>query len=274
MRYGSNQMRYAAVYILLTFFVLLFLNVYTTETSQQVFYRSKHTAMMDKILLVSAAVGEQEVLNADTARNAIEPLGNLKVARLIVTDDSGRMVYDSLDSDISPHFCLYPEVVQALQGNDVIAIDYQDSVMVSRAAAPILNRNSLTGCAYILEYDAEQGQLISSLQANIFSVTVLLILVVAIFTLACAKAFTQRLRQIMESMQIIREGNYTHKVKMGGHDELTVLGHEFNALTKKLRHSEERQRQFISDASHELKNGRDAPVIGIMPVTTNRFIIT
>ena len=133
MRYGSNQMRYAAVYILLTFFVLVFLNVYTTETSQQVFYRSKHTAMMDKILLVSAAVGEQEVLNADTARNAIEPLGNLKVARLIVTDDSGRMVYDSLDSDISPHFCLYPEVVQALQGNDVIAIDYQDSVMVSRA---------------------------------------------------------------------------------------------------------------------------------------------
>ena len=53
LRYGSNQMRYAAVYILLTFFVLLFLNVYTTETSQQVFYRSKHTAMMDKILLVS-----------------------------------------------------------------------------------------------------------------------------------------------------------------------------------------------------------------------------
>ena len=253
MRYGSNQMRYAAVYILLTFFVLVFLNVYTTETSQQVFYRSKHTAMMDKILLVSAAVGEQEVLNADTARTAIEPLGNLKVARLIVTDDSGRTVYDSLESASSPRLCLYPEVVQALQGNDVIAIDYQDSVMVSRAAAPILNRNSLTGCAYILEYDAEQGQLISSLQWNIFSVTVLLILVVAIFTLACAKAFTQRLRQIMESMQIIREGNYTHKVKMGGHDELTVLGHEFNALTKKLRHSEERQRQFISDASHELK---------------------
>ena len=253
MRYGSNQMRYAAVYILLTFFVLVFLNIYTTETSQQVFYRSKHTAMMDKILLVSAAVGEQEVLNADTARTAIEPLGNLKVARLIVTDDSGRTVYDSLESAASPRLCLYPEVVQALQGNDVIAIDYQDSVMVSRAAAPILNRNSLTGCAYILEYDAEQGQLISSLQANIFSVTVLLILVVAIFTLACAKAFTQRLRQIMESMQIIREGNYTHKVTIGGNDELTALGDEFNDLTERLQTSEQKRRRFVSDASHELK---------------------
>ena len=246
-------MRYAAVYILLTFFVLLFLNIYTSETSQQVFYRSKHTAMMDKILLVSAAVGEQEVLNADTARSAIEPLDNLKVARLIVTDDSGRTVYDSLNGSSAPRFCLFPEVVQALQGNDVIAIDYQDGVMISRAAAPILNRNTLTGCAYILEYDTDQGQLIRTLQMNTLTVTVLLNLVVIVFTLFCARAFTRRLRRIMESMRIIREGNYAHKVKMGGHDELAVLGKEFNALTKKLRQSEELQRQFVSDASHELK---------------------
>ena len=253
LRYGSNQMRYALVYILLTFIVLLFLNIYTSETSQQVFYRSKHTAMMDKILLVSSAVGEQEVLNAETARAAIEPLGSLKVARLIVTDDSGRMVYDSLGHEDGPRLCLFPEVVQALQGNDVIAIDYQDGVMISRAAAPILSRNVLTGCAYILEYDAEQGQLIRSLQTNTLTVTVLLILVVIIFSLICAKAFTRRLRRIMESMRIIREGNYTHKVKLGGHDELTVLGKEFNALTEKLLRSEELQRQFVSDASHELK---------------------
>lgn len=253
LRYGSNQMRYAAVYILLTFFVLLFLNIYTSETSQQVFYRSKHTAMMDKILLVSAAVGEEEVLNADTARSAIEPLDNLKVARLIVTDDSGRTVYDSLNGSSAPRFCLFPEVVQALQGNDVIAIDYQDGVMISRAAAPILNRNTLTGCAYILEYDTDQGQLIRTLQMNTLTVTVLLNLVVIVFTLFCARAFTRRLRRIMESMRIIREGNYAHKVKMGGHDELAVLGKEFNALTKKLRQSEELQRQFVSDASHELK---------------------
>jgi len=246
-------MRYASIYIILTFCVLLFLNIYTTETSQQVFYRSKHTAMMDKILLVAAAVGEQEVLNEGTAKAAIEPLGKLSVARLIVTDASGRMVYDSLSDASRAELCLFPEVVQALQGNDVIAIDYHDGVMVSRAAAPILSYNTLTGCAYILEHDAEQGQLIRTLQYNILTVTVLLIVVVVIFTLFSVRAFTRRLRRIMESMRIIREGNYAHKVRMGGHDELTVLGREFNALTQKLQQSEDMQRQFVSDASHELK---------------------
>ena len=253
LRYGSSQRRYAAVYITLTFCVLLFLNIYCSRTSQQLFYRSKHTAMMDKVLLVSAAVGEQEVLNTDTAHAAVDALGNLKVARLVITDGSGRMVYDSLPGASTAQFRLFPEVVEALRGNDVITIDYHDGVMISRAAAPILSYNTLAGCAYILEYDADQGQLIRSLQNNILTVSLMLNLAVVIFTIFSAGAFTKRLHRIMASMHIIREGNYAHKVELGGHDELTALGREFNDLTEKLQQSEEQRRQFVSDASHELK---------------------
>ena len=253
LRYGSSQLRYAAVYIALTFCVLLFLNIYCSRTSQQLFYRSKHTAMLEKVLLVSSAVGEQEVLNADTAQAAIAPLGNLKTARLLITDDSGRTVYDSLSPSGGAEFCLFPEVVQALRGNDVITIDYHDGVMISRAAAPILSYNALAGCAYILEYDPDQGQLIRNLQYSVLTVTVMLNVVVILFTVISAGAFTRRLRRIMASMRIIREGDYTHKVRLGGHDELTVLGREFNDLTEKLRQSQAQQRQFVSDASHELK---------------------
>ena len=251
LRYGSSQRRYAAVYILLTFFVLLFLNVYCSQTSRQLFYRSKHTAMLDKVLLVSSAVGEQEILSADTARSAVDSLDNLKAARLLITDDAGRVVYDTAADPVS--YCLLPEVVQALRGNDVITIDYHDGVMLSRAAAPILSRNTLAGCAYILDYDADQGQLIHSLQSNILRITVMLNLAVIVFTAASAGAFTRRLRRIMASMRTIREGDYSHKVRLGGHDELTALGREFNDLTDKLQQSEELRSQFVSDASHELK---------------------
>ena len=251
LRYGSNQLRFAAIFILLTLMTMLILNIYCSKTSQKLFYRSKHTAMMDKVLLVSAAVGEQEVLNANTARSAIEQLGNLKTARLIITDDAGRIVYDTAGSD--QEYCLFPEVVQALRGNDIITIDYRDGIMTSRAAAPIVRYNALDGCAYLVEYDAEQGHLIQSLQRSIFTVTMILTLIVVFFSILSARTFTRRLRRIMESMRIIREGDYSHKVQMGGHDELTVLGREFNDLTEKLRQSEATRRQFVSDASHELK---------------------
>jgi signal transduction histidine kinase len=57
----------------------------------------------------------------------------------------------------------------------------------------------------------------------------------------------------MASMRIIREGDYGHKVDMGGNDELTVLGNEFNDLIDKLQTSEQKRSNFVSDASHELK---------------------
>ena len=57
----------------------------------------------------------------------------------------------------------------------------------------------------------------------------------------------------MASMRIIQEGDYSHKVTMGGNDELTVLGNEFNDLTDRLQTSEQKRRRFVSDASHELK---------------------
>jgi signal transduction histidine kinase len=40
---------------------------------------------------------------------------------------------------------------------------------------------------------------------------------------------------------------------LDGNDELTMFGDEFNDLTRRLRDSEEKRRQFVSDASHELK---------------------
>ena len=42
-------------------------------------------------------------------------------------------------------------------------------------------------------------------------------------------------------------------MQLRGHDELAVLSSEFNALTERLQTSEQHRRQFVSDASHELK---------------------
>lgn len=95
--------------------------------------------------------------------------------------------------------------------------------------------------------------MIQSLQHTILQITLLLEFVVILFSTAFANTFSRRLNRIMSSMRIIQEGNYSHKVNMGGNDELTVLGNEFNDLTERLQTSEQKRSRFVSDASHELK---------------------
>ena len=254
LRYGSNQFRYSIIHVLITFAVMLFLNVYCANMSYRLFYQTKQDSMDEKAQVVASAVAEQGVLNADNAAEAVIPLDNMTVTRLVITDASGRCVYDSLkEADATGTYCLFPEIVEALEGNDVFTWRYHDGIMESQAAAPILSYNNLIGAVYIMEYDTDQGRLIQSLQMNILTVTLTLTVVLLVFSLIFSSAFSHRLRKIMASMRIIREGGYSHKVDMGGHDELTVLGREFNDLTDKLQESEEKRRQFVSDASHELK---------------------
>ena len=253
-RYGNTQFRYGMIYIVITFCVLLFLNMYTSGASQKLFYQSKELSMIEKCQLAAEEIANLEVLNASTASSAVSQMGSLRVSRLIITDLSGQVLYDSHSTGYSAGtYVLLPEVVAALEGNDVFTWQYHDGAMHSRAATPVLSYGTLIGCVYMMEYDAEQGALIQSLQQNILAITLVLELVVIIFSIAFSNVFSARLRRILTSMRIIRSGDYSHKVAMGGRDELTFLGDEFNDLTEKLQTSENKRHQFVSDASHELK---------------------
>ena len=210
--------------------------------------------MIEKCQLVAAELTSLDVLSPTTVSGAISEMDSLRTTRLIVTDVSGIALYDSSQAEAAlGKYILLPEVVQALQRNDVFTWRYHEGATQSQAATPIITYGVLSGCVYIMEYDQEQGSLIQTLQTNILTITIILEIIVIIFSLLFSGAFSVRMRRIMDSMRIIREGDYTHKVSLYGHDELTVLGMEINELTDRLHISESKRRQFVSDASHELK---------------------
>ena len=210
--------------------------------------------MIERCLLASSEISELDVINTATVTDAVSRIDKMSVSRLIVTDQNGVAIYDSLTQDSCVgKFALLPEIVQALPGYDVFSWNYQSGTMHSRAATPIYSYGTLIGCIYMTEHDVPQGKLIQTQQHNTFLITLILEIILILFSLAFSNAFTRRLRRIMVSMRIIREGDYTHKVDMGGDDELTVLGDEFNDLVEKLQTSEQKRSNFVSDASHELK---------------------
>ena len=240
------------IYVLITFFVLLFLNLYSAELSQQAFGQSKKTAMSEKCQLAADEISKLDVINSTAIAKTLMQMDSLKVTRTIVTNQSGKALYDSAGESLNTYI-LFPEVVRAMDGMDVVTWQYNDGIIQTHAASPIVYYNTIVGCVYMMENDSDQGALIQSLQTNILQITLILELIVLLFSVAFSKTFSKRLNKIMASMRIIQEGDYTHKLDIGGNDELTVLGNEFNDLTERLNTSEQKRRRFVSDASHELK---------------------
>ena len=251
------QFRYALVYVCITFVVLLFLNIYCSGTSQRLFYQSKEASMVEKCQLASSDIAKLETLDTAHISQMVSSMEGLRVTRLLVTNRAGIVLYDSYSADSAlGSYALLPEIVQAMDGapgNDVFSWQYHDGVMLSRVATPIVSYGSVVGCVYMMESDTEQGGVIKSIQQNVFYITLVLELVVVLFSLCFATGFSKRLRRVLASMRIIRGGDYSHRVIMGGNDELTFLGDEFNQLTDRLQVSENKRAQFVSDASHELK---------------------
>ena len=250
--YGKTQFRYGMVYVCITIIALLILNIYCSKTCQQLFYESKRASMVEKCLLASDEIGTLDVLNSTTVADVVEQIESLKATRLIVTDLSGNALYDS-DGASPGTYMLFPEILTAIEGYDVCTWEYRSGVVDARAAAPITYSDTIVGCVYMTEYDIVQGGLIHSMQVTVLRITLLLVAMVIVFTLFFSNTFSRRLNKVMTSMRIIQNGDYTHKVNMGGNDELTVLGNEFNDLAERLRTSEEKRSRFVSDASHELK---------------------
>lgn len=250
--YSTTQFRYGMIYVVITLIALVILNFYCSLTCQQLFYESKRSSMVEKCLLASDEVNSLEILNPSTVSAILSQMESLTVNRLLVTDQAGAVLYDTGGLEIGS-YALFPEVLTALKSNDVYSWNYRDGVIHSRAAAPIFSYGTIVGCIYMTELDSAQGALIASMQTTVLRITVALELVVLVFTLVFSQTFSRRLNRIMSSMRIIQEGNYSHKVNMGGNDELTALGDEFNDLTERLKTSEEKRSRFVSDASHELK---------------------
>ena len=239
-------------YVGITFVALAILVLYCATTCRGLFYQSKETALTDKVELTAAALGRLEALEPDSVSSVISQVTSVKLNRLLVTDHTGNPIYET-GSQPQSDTPLPEHIQQALNGEKNFTWTYRKGVMTSQAAYPIYIHGQLAGCVYIMEHDTQLGHLLQSIQTTILTITITLELVVIVFSVIFSYIYSSRLKRIMTSMQIIQEGNYSHKVVLNGRDELTVLSEEFNDLAERLQTSEKKRQQFVSDASHELK---------------------
>ena len=72
-------------------------------------------------------------------------------------------------------------------------------------------------------------------------------------SLLLSLALTKRISRLLTAIRSVREGAYSHRASIQGHDEIAQIGAEFNSLTDRLQKTENARRRFVSDASHELK---------------------
>ena len=250
----SLQVKYAATYFVIIAAVLVLLNTYPALTSQNMVFQSKQTSLQSQALVVASALAGPGSLSQESVTRVMEVLGNAGLSRVLVTDPSGVVLYDSEGgAGLLGRYAMITEVVQALRGEDFFRSDYVNGAFHSRSAVPVTYRGMTMGAVYLDERDVGQGQLLEQVQQTLRTISIIIAVVALLLSTVFSRALTRRIARLLKAIRTVREGEYSHRVKMGGNDELTQLAGEFNALTDRLQTTEEVRRRFVSDASHELK---------------------
>lgn len=81
----------------------------------------------------------------------------------------------------------------------------------------------------------------------------------AVLLIACVLGFLSAgrmlapLRDLTDTARAIGESDLSRRIETHGHDEIATLGRTFNAMLDRLGEAFARQREFLSDAGHELR---------------------
>jgi signal transduction histidine kinase len=252
--HSSLALKLCAIFLALALGIMVLLNIYPVALSRDLVSANKRTSMLAQASVMSSALSALETLDTDGVYQAMELLDTTNAYRVIVTDESARILYDNAPAyTAGGRYALFGEVSLALGSKVVFYSKYADNAFLSHAAMPVVSGGSVIGAVFLSEYDAEQSALISSIRSTMFRLSILVGAGAAILGLIFARALTKRITSLVQAMNIVREGDYAHRIPVVGTDEVSQLTAEFNNMTDRLRQTEERRRRFVSDASHELK---------------------
>lgn len=260
----SLQFKFSMSYILIILAVLVLLNTYPLLVSQSLVFRTKETAMKSSVKMVESALSGLPELTEENVGQALASVEETGVSRLLVTDTSGRILFDTREGGSAKGmYAMYTEIVQALDGSDAFYCRYDSHAFLSRGASPVVYRNRIIGAVYAYQYDTQQAELLQSFQTNLTRISLLIGVLVVALSALLSRAFTRKIRELLQAIRQVREGAYSHRASVRGNDEIAQLATEFNSLTDRLQTTEAARRRFVSDASHELKT----PLAGIRLLT-------
>lgn len=246
------QLQFALSYMVIIAIVLVLLNTYPLLASQNLVFKSKQS-ILTEAQMIASNLAELEELGPDGVKQVMTLVGDSRLTRIVVTDPSAKILYDTQDSKPKPQYALFQELIQALDGKDVFHSDFQDSAFRSEAAVPVTYCSTVIGAVYIYEYDSEQAKILLGLQSNLRNISLLVCVFAVLVSVILSRMMTYRMNHLLAAIHTFQEGDYSHRIQIRGKDQLAKMADEFNHLTERIQENEELRRRFVADASHELK---------------------
>lgn len=199
-------------------------------------------------LLRSSRRGDLQHLATQTAKSVR--------GRVVLTDRAGRLIADSGGkSSLGASYASRPEIAAALQGRSVQEQRHSQTLDadILATAVPIVRRGVPGGSVRVTQsVEAVHAAVRRALAglALIGTVVLMLGLTAGAFI---ARQMARPMRRLEQTASRVSAGDLAARATLEGSSEQRSLAGSFNEMTSRLSRMLESQRDFVADASHQLR---------------------
>lgn len=178
--------------------------------------------------------------------------------RLLVVDDSYRIVYDSFGVS-EGRYCISEEIIRTFLGEDysvyLSKTQYMEFSLPLATAKNLTNADRTVNGAMIVSASASWvAQIIVSMtkQVRLMELAVCMVLTAVAFLLSYLS--TGPWNKVLLTLRQVLEGDLNVTFEMeGGYNETKQVIDTFNRILERLRALDASRQEFVSNVSHELK---------------------
>jgi signal transduction histidine kinase len=176
--------------------------------------------------------------------------------RVIVVDRRGRLLADSAGDELLPgSYADRPEIAEALAGQTSQGTRHSETLdqELLYTAVPVVEAGRTVGAARVTQsVEAVQARVRRNVLA-LAGVGLIALVLGLVLAWIVAGSLARPLRELARTARRVEEGDLDARVEPSGASEQREVAHAFNDMTERLSQSLAAQREFVGNASHQLR---------------------
>jgi len=175
--------------------------------------------------------------------------------RVIVVDGHARVLADSGGAAASGELFSRPEIVDALGGRPAQLTRDSKTLRerILATTAPVVRDGRVVGAVRVTQSVDAADRAVRDVVLNLVAVGIAVLLVGLISGAVIARAISGPMRRLQGAAQRVAAGDLDARAIVEGSTEQRSLARSFNDMTERLARALAAQKQFVADASHQLR---------------------
>jgi len=175
--------------------------------------------------------------------------------RVIVVGESGRLLVDSAGAPAGRSYADRPEIRAALAGSgEQITRDSRTlGAQILATSAPVLSHGRTEGAVRVTQSIAAVHDAVKTAILDIAALAGVVLLLGLVAGAVVAQRIARPIRRLDRAARSVATGDLDTAVAVEGSKEQRSLALAFNEMTQRLKRLLRSQRDFVADASHQLR---------------------